>query len=94
MSLILAVYSRDSFKEYHLPSINNSDYELVIRKEQLFTEKDITISMEVVDNLWTVKGSPEYRLFVGDQRYDTVDLSDGLILNVVTGIKISNRHCF
>lgn len=84
MSLILAVYSRDSFKEFHLPSINNSDYELVIRKEQLVTEEDIILSMEVVDNIWTIKGSLEYMLYVDNQRYDTVDLSDGLIVNVIT----------
>lgn len=84
MSLKLSAYTRDSYKEFHLPSINNSDYEMVIRKEQLRTSKDIRISMEVVDNLWTVRSKPDYRLYVNNQRYDTVDLSDGLILNVVT----------
>ena len=84
MSLIISAYSRDSFKEYSLPSINNSDYELVIKKDQLKLEKDLRITLEVMNNQWTVKGSQDYRLFVNNQRYDSVDLVNGLIMNIAT----------
>ena len=84
MSLSIAVYSKESFKEFILPSINNSDYELFIRKDQMKTQGDLRLVMEVVDNIWTVKGSKDYRLFVKESRYNTVDLMDGLVVNVVT----------
>ena len=84
MSLSIAIYSNDSFKEFILPSINNSDYELFIRKDQMKTQGDLRLVMEVVNNTWTVKSDKDYRLFVKDNRYDSVDLMDGLIANVVT----------
>lgn len=89
MSLIISVYSKDTFKEYYLPSLNNSDYELHIRKDQLRISRDLRISMEVVNNQWTIKDSRDYRIFVRDTRYDTVkltddDLASDMILNIVT----------
>ena len=84
MSLSIAIYSNDSFKEFILPSINNSDYELLIRKDQMKTQGDLRLVMEVVNNTWTVKSDKDYRLYVKDNRYDSVDLMDGLIANVVT----------
>ncbi|MBE6019097.1 MAG: type VII secretion protein EssC [Clostridiales bacterium] len=84
MSFIISAYSHDSFKEYNLPSLNNSDYELVIKKSHLNLQTDLRVLMEIVDNQWTMKDRQGYSLFVGEQRYDTVDLSDGLILNIVT----------
>lgn len=84
MSLTLSFYSRDSFREVNLPSINNSDYELKITGDQLGIRSDLSIVLEVVDNQWKIHSSRGYRLFVEDQRYDTVDLMDGLLLSVVT----------
>ena len=84
MSFILSAYSPDSFKEYNLPSLNNSDYELIIKKNHLNINTDLRVLMEIVGNLWTMKSRPGYSLFVGDQRYDNVELSDGLIVNIVT----------
>ena len=84
MSLILSVYSKDSFKEFNLPAINNSDYELVIKKDQLRINSDLRVPLEVVDNQWTMKTQEGYRLFVDNTRYDNVDLVNGLALSLVT----------
>lgn len=84
MSLAISVYSKESFKEFNLPSINNSDYELFIRKDQMKIGSNLRLAMEVVNNKWTVKSGNDYRLFVKDTRYDSVDLMDGLIVTVVT----------
>ena len=84
MSLIISAYSSNSFKEFNLPSINNSDYELHIKKDHLTLAQDLNIMMEVVDNQWTVKSSHDYRLFIDDRRYDTVDLIDGMVLRMMT----------
>ena len=84
MSFIISAYSAESFKEYNLPSLNNSDYELLIKSSQFNLQNDITLKMEVVNNQWTIFSRPEYRLFVNDARYDTVDISDGVIVSIVT----------
>ena len=84
MSFILSAYSADAFKEYNLPSINNSDYEFVIRHNRLSVKDDINVLMEVIDDRWTLKSGPNYRLFVEKNRYDSVEIEDGLIISLVT----------
>ena len=79
MSYIISAYTTDAFKEYNLPSLNNSDYVLNVRRSQLGLPADLKISMEVVDNIWTIKGGQDYSLYIAGQRYDDADLSDGLI---------------
>lgn len=82
MSLILSAYSQDSFKEFNLPAINNSDYELTIKKDQLGIRGDIKVAMEIVDNQWTMKTQGRYKLFVDGVRYDSVDLLNGLVVDL------------
>ena len=82
MSFIISAYTADAFKEYNLPSLNNSDYALDIRRGQLGLQSDLRIEMEVVDNIWTIKSSPDYSIYIDGQRYDDADLSNGLVLDL------------
>ena len=40
MGLVIAVYTKEAFKEYVLPAINNADYSLVINKDVFNLRKD------------------------------------------------------
>ncbi len=84
MSLILSVYSQNAFKEFNLPSINNSDYEITIREDYFRLTEDIHIKLEVMDEVWKIRTGSGYRLFVKEQAYDNVELSDRLMVNIVT----------
>lgn len=82
MSYIISAYTTDAFKEYNLPSLNNSDYVLNVRRSQLGLPADLKIVMEVVDNIWTIKSGPDYSIYIAGQRYDDADLSDGLVIDI------------
>lgn len=55
MNIIISVYSKNAFKEYLLPSLNNADYSIVIEKGYFKIKDDITIEMEVLDERWKIK---------------------------------------
>ena len=84
MSLILSIYSREAFKEFNLPSINNSDYEITILKEQFKLSEDLELTLEVMNGVWKIKERPSYSLIVGKDRYSEVELSDPLMVGINT----------
>ena len=84
MSLILSFYSRDAFKEFNLPSINNSDYEITILKDQFKLSEDLELSLEVMNGIWKIKERPSYNLIVQNDRYSVVELSDRLMVGINT----------
>lgn len=53
MSLILMVQSKDALKEFILPSINDSNYTLILNKNLFNFSKNIEIFLEVVGNKWS-----------------------------------------
>lgn len=55
MSIIISVYSKNAFKEYLLPSLNNTDYSIVLEKDYFKIKEDITIRMEILDGQWKIK---------------------------------------
>ncbi len=84
MSLILSIYSKEAFKEFNLPSINNSDCEITILKDQFKLSDDLVLSLEVMNNIWKIKERPEYSLTVLKDRYSEVELSDRLMVGIST----------
>ena len=55
MNYILAIYSKEAFKEYILPSIDNADYEVTLRSKDFYLQDDITLHMEVFTEQWSIK---------------------------------------
>ncbi len=65
MSFVLMVQSKDALKEYILPSINDSNYTLILNKHLFNFTKDIEVWLEVVGNKWSFLANEDY--FVTDK---------------------------
>ena len=50
MNLVLTVYGISAFKEYLLPSMDNTNYSIVIEGALFEIGDDISLNLEVVDN--------------------------------------------
>lgn len=69
MSYILTIYSEKIFKEIILPSIDNTDYSLVLDQNDFLLPNDLTIHMEVVNHEWSFSEGLGYEIFQGDRRF-------------------------
>lgn len=68
MSIVISVYSKNAFKEYLLPSLNNTDYSIMLEKEYFKTKYDIAVNLEVLDEKWRIK-SGRYKIYKKDENY-------------------------
>ena len=55
MSFVFIIYSRTSFKEYLLPAIQDSTYNLKIEKELFGLNNDLDLPMESRDGVWYIR---------------------------------------
>ena len=62
MNMVLSVYSKAAFKEYILPSINNSDYEITVRSDYFQIQEDIRLKLEVMNEQWYIGPTVGYTL--------------------------------
>lgn len=85
MNHLMCVYSPKAFKSYLLPSINNSDYSIVINKEIFCLDSDISIELEVIDNVWRFVPSENYRVEEMSTREDhsSNSIEDGSLFSLV-----------
>ncbi len=62
MNTVLAIYSKEAFREYILPSEMNADYSIKILKEQFNLKKDVQLQFEVMNGLWELRSSNNYKI--------------------------------
>ena len=55
MGLVIAIYTKEAFKEYIFPAINNADYSLTLGKNTFNLRKDISLEFEVINDVWKLK---------------------------------------
>ena len=85
MGLVIAVYTKEAFKEYVLPAINNADYSLVINKDIFHLRGDISLEFEVINDIWKVKTSKSYRIYLDQQEVrDTTVLEDSQMFKLLS----------
>ena len=84
MNIVLSVYTKGAFKEYILPSLNNSDYSIVLYNDYFQIAEDIHLNLEVLDNEWKFKNNSGYTINVGDSVYDGKTLKDNDIVQIKT----------
>ncbi len=82
MNIILSVYSKDAFREYQLPSVNNADYTLTLRSDFFRLKKNRSIYMEVMDNVWSFKRGRDYSIRKDTGAYEGRALADKDVLNL------------
>ena len=57
MNIVLSVYTKSAFKEYILPSLNNSDYSIVLYKDYFHIHEDVCLELEILDYEWKFKSN-------------------------------------
>lgn len=88
MGLVIAVYTKEAFKEYVVPAVNNADYSVVLNKNYFNLRRDISLDFEVINHVWKVKCSRSYRIYLDRReiRENTV-LNDAEMFKILTGDK-------
>lgn len=62
MNTVLAIYSKEAFREYILPSEMNADYTIKISKEQFNLKKDVQLQFEVMNGLWELRNATNCKI--------------------------------
>ncbi|MBR6770712.1 MAG: type VII secretion protein EssC [Lachnospiraceae bacterium] len=62
MSYILLIYSKNAFKEFLLPAINNADSSIVLSKNIFQLSHDLEIGLEIVDGKWFFNKERDFSL--------------------------------
>lgn len=84
MSLTLSVYSKHSFCEYILPALNNADYTETVRGEAFHLKEDFSLRLEVIDNVWKLQSTSDYRILEDGQSCNSCVLTDDQVLKIRT----------
>lgn len=82
MNIILSVYSKDAFREYQLPSVNNADHTLTLRSDFFHLKKNRNIYLEVMDHVWSFKRDRGYNIRKDGSAYEGRGLADQDVLNL------------
>lgn len=85
MNLILAVYSKNAFKEYMLPQINNTDHTIMLMKDDFGLEEDVHLRLEVINSQWKLKASSAYRIFAGNHICNSKELKGNTFFRINIG---------
>lgn len=84
MNLIFSIYSRNAFRECILPSLNNTDHAITLRKDEFQLRQDIILSLEVIAGKWKIRNTSAYRVVEGDRPYQERELRDRQVLKIRT----------
>ena len=68
MGLIISVYTKEAFREYLLPAINNADYSLTLHKSFYGLRNDLRISLEIIEGEWKLCPAEDYHIFMDKSR--------------------------
>ncbi len=90
MSVVLSVYTSSAFRDYLLPAVNNSNYDLILKGRIFALEEDIVLKLEIIDGAWSLLGSEEYS--IADEKKERRQLKHGDIFIVETLVK-ENISC-
>ena len=80
MSVILSAYTKNAFKEYVLPNIDNTNYKIVFESRIFGTSEDTEVNFDIIEQNWRILPGDGYTL---DGASDFgVALTDGTELNI------------
>ncbi len=75
MSIVLSVYSKNAFKEFVLPAVNNTETTLMLEHYIFQIRGDIEIKLEVLDGKWYFQDMEE-RIYANHKGYGGKFLED------------------
>ncbi|MDR1589324.1 MAG: type VII secretion protein EssC [Oscillospiraceae bacterium] len=83
MNLLMTVIFENGFQEIYLPGVNNKTVPTEIRPHISGWREDITLPLEVWDDVWSFSGSKQFAVTQNEHPVDKVELKPGLLLNCV-----------
>ena len=89
MGKILAIYTQTVFKEYILPSMNNSDYTLSLDKNLFQLDEDVVLKLEVMEGKWSFLSDRSYRIKKAGVLFENQPLQADDLLSIVVRDKVS-----
>lgn len=85
MSLIISVYTKEAFKEYVMPAINNADYSIVLNKTTFTLREDVCLNFEIINDVWKIRAGRNYRIYLDNNEIkDKIALNGSQIFQVLT----------
>ena len=54
MAKLITAYSKEAYRDFLLPSVNNADHVLVIHKSRFGLVKDLRIHLEILEGCWRI----------------------------------------
>ncbi len=82
MNVILSAYSKEAFREYQLPSVNNADFTITFKSDFFHLKKNRSVYLEVMDHVWSFKQSKDYSIHKDASVYEGQPLADKDVLNL------------
>ena len=62
MSVILSAYTKNAFKEYVLPNIDNTNYKIVFESRRFGTSEDTEVNFDIIEQNWRILPGTGIRL--------------------------------
>ena len=88
MGLVIAIYTKEAFKEYVVPAVNNADYSIVLNKNYFNLRSDISLDFEVINDVWKIKKSDSCRIYLNkNEIQENTVLADSEMFKIVTSDK-------
>lgn len=84
MGYILAIYSNQAYQELHLPAIDNSDYTVTLGKGEYALREEVNLLLEVLEGIWSIRPSAQYRVRVESGEGVGVPFRHGLTMKLFT----------
>lgn len=84
MNTILMFYVNSACKEYILPSIDNSDYKIILHKEIFNLREDVKIELEVMEGMWSFIQNSDYIIKREKEIFFGEKIENGQILEFQT----------
>lgn len=64
MGILISVYTKEAFKEYIMPAIDNADYSISINKTYFSLQNDMRLDFEVIKGVWKIKPNQDYHIYL------------------------------
>lgn len=85
MGLVIAVYTKEAFKEYILPAVNNTDYTIVLNRNYFNLRSDIRLDFEVINESWRIKPGKVYQIYLDKSEVrEKTDLGGDEMFRILT----------
>ena len=90
MGIVISAYVQNAFCEFLLPAVNNTDTEIVLKKNIFAFPEDVVLCLEVVNKEWFFKKTDQYYITKQEGAEDSpLKNGDILTVHVNNGNKIS-----